>query len=155
MKRKDLILDANALAAALEVGKSGALAAMRNGRCSAWFAKLWAAKHCNVIPHDNTNNKDFNSWHLGSAANVVALTSSGLNIVRSGNKGKNRSNPDDAQESLERLANRITMWVVVDVTLFPHVTLVMIDGDEMRDFVQRGLITIGGIKRNTFYKMIE
>ena len=149
--------DLGALAAALKLTEEQVQAALRDGR-GAWpFSELWGEKLFEFVKHANSNQPTSDgAVALEQLRNVnvsiKALTSAGVKFQQSKFVGSNRKGTKaDLVASVEACDRAI----VVDITEFPSVRFIPIDGTRLVSAVHTGSLGLNGWKKTKVYNWLN
>lgn len=149
--------DADAIAKALRLNEPEVVAAFRDGR-GAWpFSEQWGARLYEFVKHGNSNQAGSD----GAVAleqlrdvkvSVEALSRNGVKFQQSKFVGSGRSTTkQDLISSLEA-CDRV---IVVDITAFPEVRFVPVDGTKLLTAAHTGQLTTGGWTKPRFYAWLN
>lgn len=148
--------DLSTLADALHLSHDEVTRAFRDGR-GAWpFSELWGQKIFEFAMHLNSNEAGSDGVHalqmLGNlSVSVKSLTGSGVKFQQSKFVGSRRfGGKDELILSLEK-CDRV---VVVDITAFPVVDFIPVDGNRLLSAAHTGALTKGGWSRKRFYECL-
>jgi hypothetical protein len=140
--------DVEAIASALRLTPDQVIAALSDGR-GAWpFSEFWGERLYEFVKHSNTNEPSSEgAVALEQLRNVnvsiKALTKAGVKFQQSKFVGSSRSaTTADLVASVEA-CDRV---IVVDITAFPSIRFIPIDGTRLVSAVHRGELGLTGWK---------
>lgn len=152
-----VLFDPDVIASALKITPDQAVAALRDGR-GAWpLSELWGARLYDFLKHGNTNQPVSDGavalGQLGDVnVSVKALTSSEIKFQQSKFVGIGRSTDKAGLIASIEACDRI---IVVDITGFPEVRFLPIDGARLAGAAHTGRLTAAGWSKPRLQAWIE
>lgn len=152
-----IVFDVDAIAAGLKLVPDQVVTALRDGR-GAWpFSEFWGERLYEFVKHSNTNEPSSDgAVALDQLRNVnvsvKALSKAGVKFQQSKFVGSGRrTTKADLIASVES-CDRV---VVVDITEFPVVRFIPIDGTRLVSAVHTDELGIAGWKRSKLSKWLD
>lgn len=149
--------DPNKIADALRIDPEQVVSAFRDGR-GAWpFSEIWGAKLYEFIKHGNTN-VPFSDGAIALEqlrdvnVSVKALTRGGIKFQQSKFVGFGRSTDKDGLIASLEACDRV---VIVDLTEFPTVAFIPVDGTRLVSAAHKGALTTNGWSKAALRKWLD